>query len=353
MAGTVEKRGKKKWLPPGSLVHTGKPSASPITVAVMDYDEERLLEKSLPITEEFGKFAAAPTVSWLNVDGVHDQRVVGKLGRDLGLHPLVMEDIMGIGQRPKVEEVEDHLFIVLKMLYREPDRSEVTAEQVSLIVGGNFVVSFQERPGDVFEPVRERIRQSKGRVRQMGADYLAYCLIDAVVDNYFSILEELGERAERLEDEVVGQPTRRTLVEIHRLKSELIFIRRCIMPLREAVGSLSRGGKLVSQETALYFRDVHDHTVRVIDAIEHLRELASGLLDIYLTSLSNRMNEVMKVLTVIATIFIPLTFVAGVYGMNFRHMPELDWPWGYPLALALMLFIALAMLLYFRRKGWL
>jgi magnesium transporter len=241
------------------------------------------------------------------------------------------------------------------MLHYLDQSGEIEAEQVSLILGQNFLFSFQEgKKGDLFDPIRERIRNGKGRIRKMGADYLAYALIDAVVDHYFIILEKLGERIEVLEEALVAQPTTRTLHEIHNLKREMIFLRKAIWPLREVINSLARGeSSLIQESTRVYLRDVYDHTIQVIDTIETFRDMVSGMLDIYLSSVSNRLNSVMKVLTIIATVFMPLTFLAGVYGMNFKHMPELEWRWGYPVIWAVMIAIGVFMLIYFRKKKWL
>jgi magnesium transporter len=289
------------------------------------------------------------------VDHIDDVKMVEGLGECYGLHPLVLEDIMNTDQRPKIEDYGEYAFIVLKMLHYQERSGQIEPEQISLILGQNFVFSFQEgKTGDVFGPIRDRIRNGKGRVRKMGADYLVYSLVDAVVDNYFVILEKLGERVEFLEEELVAQPTPRTLKEIHSLKREMIFLRKALWPLREVIGVLERGeSPLIRESTRIYLRDVYDHTIQVIDTIETIRDMVSGMLDIYLSSISNRLNAVMKVLTIIATVFMPLTFLAGLYGMNFKHMPELEWPWGYPMVLMIMLAVASSMLIYFKKKKWL
>jgi magnesium transporter len=280
--------------------------------------------------------------------------IIEKVGAHFGIHPLVLEDILHTGQRPKVEDLGDYIFIVLKMLYHDDQEDEMLGEQVSLLLGQNCVISFQEREGDIFNPIRERIRNSKGRIRRAGADYLAYALVDAIVDHYFVILEKMGEKIESLEEELVTNPTPETLQIIHKLKRNLIFLRKSVWPLREVINALERGeSPLITEPTGIYLRDVYDHSIQVIDTIETFRDMVSGMLDIYLSSLSNRMNEVMKVLTIIATIFIPLTFIAGIYGMNFKFMPELEWHWGYPTALIVMLLIVGSMFIYFRRKKWL
>jgi magnesium transporter len=281
-------------------------------------------------------------------------KVIEQLGKHFSLHPLLLEDILHTEQRPKMEDFGEYLFFVLKMLYLEEGRHEILAEQVSLILGSNFVISFQEREGDVFKYVRERIRNSKGRIRKVGADYLAYALIDAIVDNYFIILERLGETIEELEEELVTNPVSDTLQTIHHLKREMIFLRKSVWPLREVISALERGeSPLIQESTGVYLRDLYDHTIQVIDSVETFRDMVSGILDIYLSSVSNKMNEVMKVLTIIATIFIPLTFIAGIYGMNFEYMPELSWRWGYPAVWFVICAIFITMLAYFKRRKWL
>jgi magnesium transporter len=293
-------------------------------------------------------------VTWINIDGIHEIDVIERLGRHFNLHPLALEDVVNTGQRPKLEDFADYLFVVLKMLAVAEEGSEITTEQLSVVLGSNWVLSFQENVGDVFDAIRERIRSNQGRIRKMGADYLVYCLIDAIVDNYFLVLERIGERIEEIEDEVVANPAPETLQALHQLKRQMIVLRKSVWPLREVISRLERWeSPLISKATDIYLRDVYDHTIQVIDAVETFRDMLSGMLDIYLSSVSNRMNEVMKVLTIIATIFIPLTLVAGLYGMNFKYMPELEWPWSYPSVLLVMLAIGVVMLFYFRRKRWL
>ena len=295
-----------------------------------------------------------PTVTWINIDGLHSIETIEKIGKHFELHPLILEDILNTGQRPKCEDYEKCLFMVLKMLRYNDEDNSVRSEQVSLVLGQNFVISFQEAVGDVFEQVRDRIRNAKGRIRKMAADYLAYTLIDSIVDNYFLILERIGEQIESMEEELIAKPSDKTVRMIHSLKRELIFLRKSVWPLRELINSLQKTeSSLITDSTEPYLRDVYDHTIQVIDTIESFRDMVSGMLDIYLSSISNQMNAVMKVLTIIATIFIPLTFIAGIYGMNFKYMPELEWRWGYGLVLLVMIAIAVIMLIYFRRKKWL
>jgi len=344
---------KKTGLPPGTVVHIGDKRIEKAKIDIIDYDEAQFQEKAAKKAEECFPFKDTETVTWINISGIHDVEIIKKIGKEFKLHPLVLEDIVNTGQRPKYEDFDDHIFVVLKMLYYDDKSDEIKTEQVSLIVGSNFVISFQELEGDVFHPIRERIRNSKGRIRKAGADYLAYALLDAVVDGYFIILEKIGERIEGIEEELVKNPTPETLKIIHDLKREMIFLRRSVWPLREVISVLERGeSSIIHEKTQIYLRDVYDHTIQVIDTIETFRDMVSGMLDIYLSSVSNRMNQVMKILTMIATIFIPLSFIAGIYGMNFKYMPELEWKPGYFIALGLMFVIGLSMFIHFKRKKW-
>jgi magnesium transporter len=354
MPKLIKKRSKKAGLPPGSLVHIGEKKAGELKVTLIDYDETQFQEREIKTIEECFVFRGKPTVTWINVDGLHQVEVLEKLGECYGFHPLMLEDILNTDQRPKMEDYGDYVYIVLKMLDQSNKNNEVVMEQISLILGPNFVISFQEMEGDLFDPIRERIRNGKGRIRKMGADYLAYTLVDSIVDNYFIIMEKLGEKIEFLEEELVTRPTAETLKTIHQLKREMIFLRKAVWPLREVVSGLQRGeSSLIKEPTRIYLRDVYDHTIQVIDTIETFRDMVSGMLDIYLSSISNRLNAVMKVLTIIATIFMPLTFIAGIYGMNFKYMPELEWRWGYPVIWLVVIFIGVSMLIYFKKKRWL
>jgi magnesium transporter len=351
---TTKKRSSKAGLPPGTLVYLGGKKAKSVRITYIDYYEQSFQEKQVSNIEECLKLKDTPTVSWINIDGIHDVELIEKLGKGFELHPLILEDILSTGQRPKFEDYEKYIFIVLKMLSYSDESQSVEVEQVGLILGPNYVISFQERIGDVFEHVRDRIRNAKGRIRKMGADYLAYSLLDAIVDNYFVILERLGEKIESMEEEVVGDPTEKTIRQIHSLKREMISLRKSVWPLRELIGGLQKSeSSLIKETTDIYLRDVYDHTIQIIDTIESFRDIVSGMFDIYLSSLSNKMNAVMKVLTIIATLFIPLTFVAGIYGMNFKYMPELEWRWAYPIVWLVMIAVAVVMLFYFRRKKWL
>jgi magnesium transporter len=346
------KRSRKAGLPPGTLIPIGIEGTGEVRLSLIDFDEAHFQEKEIQEIEEVFPFKESPTVTWINIDGVQNTEIIERIGGCFGIHPLVLEDIVNTGQRPKMEDFGDYMYVVLKMLYL--DKDDVVSEQVSIILGPNFVISFQERPGDVFNPIRERLRNAKGRVRKMGADYLTYTLVDMIVDNYFVILETFGERIERVEEELIEKPLPDTLQVIHTLKRELIFLRKSVWPLRELISGMERAeSRLIAGTTPIYLRDVYDHTIQVMDTVESYRDMVSGMLDTYLSSVSNRMNEVMKVLTIIATIFIPITFVAGIYGMNFENMPELSWPWGYFGALGVMGCIGALMIVYFRRRGWL
>jgi magnesium transporter len=279
--------------------------------------------------------------------------IIEKLGQHFVLHPLLLEDVLNTEQRPKVEEFEDHLFIVLKMIHLGKENLELKGEQVSLIVGHNYVISLQERVGDVFDAVRNRIRKGKGRIRKNGADYLAYALVDSIVDSNFIVLEELGDKIESLQNDLIAEPEPEDLQAILRLKRDMLAFRKATWPLREILGALLReGSSLIGKDILVYLRDVYDHVIQVVDTVETYREMLSAMLDIYLSSVGNKMNEIMKVLTIIATIFIPMTFLAGVYGMNFKYMPELSWKFAYPLFWVIVLTILGAMFIWFKRKKW-
>ena len=354
MPKLMKNRSRKSGLPPGTLIHIGEQKAEKPKITIIDYDDSSFQEKEAEDISECYPFRNKPSVTWINVEGLHRVEILEKLGECYGLHPLVLEDILNTDQRPKMEDYGDYLYIVLKMLHFEEVKGTVETEQISLVLGEHFVISFQEGlDGDVFQPVRERLRNNKGRIRKLGADYLVYSLIDAIVDNYFIILERTGESIEDIEEKVLGNPSTATLNDIHFLKREMIFLRKAVWPLREVVSGLERGDSvLVRGSTKVFLRDIYDHTIQVIDTIETFRDMTAGMLDIYLSSVNNRMSAVMKVLTIIATIFMPLTFIAGVYGMNFKYMPELEWRWSYPVLWAIIVLIAGSMVAYFKKKEW-
>jgi len=349
----VHGQSKEPGSAPGTIVHTGPKRVEEIRISFLDYDEAELRERQLAQIEDCYPFRDRPTVTWVNIDGLHDVDLIQKVGDHFGIHPLVLEDIAAVHQRPKMEEYEDHIFMVLHMLSFDEEAQRVQNEQLSLLLGENFVFSFQERPGDVLEPVRERIRSAKGRIRSRGADYLAYALVDAVVDGYYSVLEKVGDQVEELDAAIMEDPSEDTFHRIHALKREMLVMRRAVWPVRELMAQLLRAEHPhIIDETKIFLRDVYDHAVQVLDTVETLRDLTSGLTDLYLSSVGHRQNEVMKVLTIMASIFIPLTFLAGIYGMNFEYMPELSLVWAYPALLGVMLVVGLLMAWYFRRRGW-
>jgi magnesium transporter len=316
-----------------------------------------LHEEPIGSVEEVAALKDRWPVLWLDVTGVGDAEAVAAIGETFGLHRLALEDVVNVHQRPKIEEYPDHIYAVARMATLE-DR--VDTEQISLFLGEGWVLTFQEREGDAWEPVRERLRLGRGRIRTAGPDYLLYALLDAVVDGYFPLLEEFGARLEFLEEEVVDEPREELVGVIHAARRDAMALRHSVWPMREAIGQLYREEfPLISDENRIYIRDAYDHSIQVIDLLENYREMASALLEVYLSSVSHRMNEVMKVLTIIATIFIPLTFIAGIYGMNFDpaaspwNMPELSWYWGYPAVWAVMIVVTLALVWYFRRRRWL
>jgi magnesium transporter len=350
----LKKSSKKAGLPPGTLVHIGEKKVEQTRIAIIDYDEEQLVVKEVQSIEECFPFKDKSTVTWINIDGLHDVDPIEKLGTHFDIHPLILEDIVHTGQRPKVEDFENYVYFVLMMLYYDDESNEIIEEQFSIILGKNIVITFQEKVGDVFKTIRERIHNKKLRIRKAKAPFLAYRLIDTVVDNYFLVLEKLEDKIEHLEEELLMNPTKETLQSIYDLRRRLLSLRKSIWPLRDVINSIEKDDVSFFDETMwIFFRDIYDHVHQVIETIEIFREIISNMLDTYLTAVSNRMNEVMKVLTIIATIFIPLTFVAGIYGMNFKYMPELEWKWGYASVLILMAVIVCCMFVYFRKKKWL
>lgn len=351
---TFKRKQSKVGLAPGTLVHVGEKKAEKIVIRAWIYNSEKLIEKELQTVEECQDLKDQPGMNlWINVDGLDQVKIIEKLGSYFGVHPLTLEDVLNTGQRPKMEDYDSYIYTVLKEMILDEDREEIIIDQVSVILGSNYILSFQEKAGDVFDPIRERLKNPASRLRKNGVDLLAYSLIDAIVDNYFVILEHFGEKIEDLEEKLIVDPMPDTLKAIQKHKRDMITLRRSVWPLRELINSLQRTESgLIKETTQLYLRDVYDHTIQVIDSIEAFRDILSSMIDVYLSSLSNRMNDVMKVLTVIATIFIPLTFIAGVYGMNFDYMPELEWRWGYPVVMLGMALIGISMFLYFKKRRW-
>lgn len=373
MARLSRKRVKPAGSSPGTVVYVGTHRDAPVAVSQTVYSTTSIEERGLSVQELRGAIepytthrddrdkddrakidrSQASGVLWCNVDGVHDTSLLTTIGDIAGLHPLVVEDIANTVQRPKLEDFGSYLFVAMKMIVYERDAHKLKIEHVSLILGENFVITFLEDRGDVFDPVRNRLRAARGQIRGLGADYLLYALIDAVVDQYFEVLEELGEDIERIEHAVIDEGGEELLRDIYAVKRQLITFRRAVWPLREAIHSLQRDDStLVRDSTRVFLRDLYDHSVHVLDAVETSRDIVSGMLDVYLSSTNNKMNQVMKVLTVMSSIFIPLTFIVGVYGMNFQNMPELTYWWGYPAVMIVMFCIAAGLLIQFRRKGW-
>jgi len=351
---TKRKARKRAGASPGTLMYVGAEKKADVKIQLMDYNGAKMHAAEVESLSDCLGFKGGESVSWINVTGIHDLNIIEELGRCFNLHPLLLEDVVNTEQRPKLDDYEDYLYIVMKMFYLDDATRQVQPEQLSLVLMPGLVLSLQEFEKDVFDPVRERIRRAKGRIRTSGADYLAYALIDTIVDHYFHLFEDLGDQVDVLQETVLADPQPKTLHEIQRLKKEMLFLRKSIWPLREVVSALIRGeSALIGQDVIVYLRDVYDHTIQVIDTVETYRDMLSGMLDIYLSSVSNRMNEVMKVLTIIATIFIPMTFLAGVYGMNFKWIPELEWKWSYPLFWVVVIVIFILMLRYFKRKNWL
>jgi magnesium transporter len=350
----IKKRSKKIGLAPGSMVHVGEKKLERVIITLIDYDQQNFQKHELEKIEEVLPYKDTTSVTWINFYGLHETDILERVGDYFNIHPLVLEDILNTDQRPKVEIFDNYLFFVLKMISFDDKNNELNIEQLSLVMGENFVLTFQERVGDYFNSLRDRIKNNKGRIRKSGVDFLTYSLIDIVVDNYFLVLEQIGEIIEDLEENVLTFPQPSIVNKIQSLKRELIFLRKSVWPLRELITQLLREEfPQIEPSTVPFLRDLYDHTIHVVDTVETYRDVISGVMDLYLSSISNKMNEIMKVLTIIATIFIPLTFLAGIYGMNFDFMPELHLQWAYPLLWGIMFLIFTGMLFFFRRKKWL
>lgn len=344
---------RKVGLFPGTPVYVGEERTSPVAIRVLEFSEDSFREKVLQSVQECETYRDRRKVFWLNLDGVHNIDIIKKIGKCFDLHPLLQEDIANTQHRPNVEDFGSYIFLAMKVLTLDPQKRNVHSDHVSFILGRNYVLSFQERPGDIFEPIKERLADDKGGIRAFGPDYLVYALIDIIVDQYFLLLENYNEQMEILENAIIRNPGPEALQKIHKLKREMISVRRAIWPLREIIASLEKfESAVIAKKTQFYFRDIYDHVIHILDSLSAYRDTLSGLTDIYLSSVSNRMNAIMKVLTVIATIFIPLTFITGIYGMNFEHMPELESQWGYPAVLFFMFLIGIGMLVYFKKKRW-
>jgi len=344
----------KAGLPPGSLIHIGTRKSNKQKISVIDYDAEHFSEILCKTTEKAFHFKGKSTVSWINIDGLHDTEAIAAIGNHYGLHPLLIEDVLNTHHRPKVEEFDDYLFLTLKMFGISGKENVIVSEQVSFVLGKDWVISFQEQEGDVFDTIRERIKEKKGNLRHKGTDYLLYRLIDTIVDNYFFVTEHLTDVIEILEEKVLDVQDKEILHQIQHLKKQLVNLRKSVLPLREAVSSLQKdGNELIQPDTVRYFRDVYEHLIQVNDTIDSERDTLASIMELYLSGVSNKMNQIMKILTIIATIFIPLTFIAGVYGMNFDNMPELRWEYGYFAIWGVMLAVIFIMIMFFKRKRWL
>lgn len=353
MQKLVKSRSKTIGLPPGSLVHIGDKKRDTTLISLIEYSEDSLEQRELKLKDLSNLKLQKATIRWINVEGLHEVDVLSKIGEVFNIHPLALEDILNTDQRPKMEVYDEYIFFSAKTLFYNTESGEFNIEQVSFILGDEYIISFSERDTDIFEPVIRRLQQGMSRIRKLGADYLAYCLLDVIVDDYFNVLENFSEEIEVAEDEIVTHTTNKTLRTIHKLKRQVLFLHKSVWPLRDVLSSLERGeSPLIKDATEIYIRDLYDHVVQVMDTTETLRDILSSMMDVYLSSSSNRMNEIMKVLTIISTVFMPLSFMVGVYGMNLENMPELSWPWMYPVLWLAMVSIVAVMLYYFKRKNW-
>jgi magnesium transporter len=349
----VKSRSRTVGMPPGTLVHIGEKKRETTLMTLIDYDEDTFEQKQIGSRELEQLQNRETGIRWLNIEGLNEINTLETMGKIFNLHPLVLEDILNTDERPKIEVNDDYIYISAKMLFYNKELGEFGIDQVSFILGNNYVISISEKDTDVFEPVIRRLQMGTTRFRKLGADYLMYSLLDIIVDNYFTVLEDFGDLVEIVEDEMVVRTSRQSLGTIHKLKREILFLHKAVWPLREVLSFLQREESLLVHETTeIYIRDLYDHVIQVMDTTETIRDILSSMLDIYLSSSSNRMNEIMKVLTIISTVFMPLSFIVGVYGMNLKNMPELNWPWTYPVLWLVMLAISLSMLMYFKRKKW-
>ncbi|MBN1800478.1 MAG: magnesium/cobalt transporter CorA [Candidatus Lokiarchaeota archaeon] len=348
----LRKRNKKIGLPPGTLIYTGERKPEQEKVTIIDYNDKKIDIRELKELKINLKETEKEFVRWINITGLGQMEVIEELGRQFDLHPLLLEDVLNPDQRPKIENYGNFLFLILNIIWWDNKEKNIQSEQVSLILGKSYVMTFREFENDLFFPIVDRLKQAKGRIRKMEEDYLLYSLIDIIIDNYFVIIEKIGNKIDKIEEDLIDNPTINTLQEIHSLRREVITLRKSIWPSRSVINSLQREEAFIKDSTQIYLRDIYDHIIQIIDNFENFRDIISSLLDIYLSSVSNKMNEVMKVLTIISTTFIPISFLAGFYGMNFTHMPELSSLYGYPILISIMIIIALIMLMYFKRRRW-
>ncbi|MDD5319428.1 MAG: magnesium/cobalt transporter CorA [Methylococcales bacterium] len=354
MFESLSSAAEKSGLPPGSLVHVGEVHKHEHKISVVNYNKSTLKKHTVKSIEELLAYKTTDTITWVIVDGLKEVSIIDAIGQHFDIHALVLEDILNTHQRPKFEEFDDYLFIVLKAISLGHEEFNVEYEQISLLILNNFVFTFKEKPDEIFDPILNRLNNDKSQIRNLGADYLAYIIMDTVVDEYFALQDTFDELIESVEDDLLTNPSTKTLSKIQKFKRELIFLRRSISPLRELLAAIQRSeSPLLDEKTRRYFGDIYDHAIRIIEAMESYRDLIAGMLDIYLSSVSNKMNETMKILTVFASIFIPLTFIAGVYGMNFEYMPELKWRWSYPALWLVFIGVSVFLLRFFKKKKWL
>ena len=354
MTDSLSSLSEKSGMPPGSLVHVGDTLKTESRISLIDYSAEHIEEQAVYEIEEILPYKDKETVTWINIEGLKNTALTESIGNAFNIHPLVLEDILNTHQRPKFEEYEDYLYIVLKGLSLGSERLSVNYEQISIIVLDNFIFTFKEVEDNLFAPIIKRLKNDKGKIRNLGTDYMAYAILDMIVDQNFVLLETLDEILDSIEDELLTDPKPKTLATMQQIKRELVSIRRSVLPVRDMLNAIIRSDSpLIHERVHIYLRDVHDHALRISESIESYRDILSGLLDIYVSSVSNKMNEIMKILTVFASIFIPLTFIAGIYGMNFEYMPELQWKWAYPVLWIMFITIPAVILIYFRRKKWL
>jgi magnesium transporter len=343
----------KRGLPPGSLVYVGKERQDDVKITVIDYNKEHIEERDISKVQQCYPYLRTSNVTWINISGIHDVNLVEKIGEEFGLHPLLLEDILNSDHRPKLSHLDQHLLVILKRLYVHPDDFQVRDEQISILLGENTVITFQENEADDFDSIRSQIKESIGDIRKLGADFLMYRIIDSIVDRYLLEIERLNDHIEQLEEEVVLHPTQQILHRIYIFKKQIIRFRKNTWPAREVIHKLEKNEyEFIQPSTRFYYSDIHEHIIQLNDMVETTRGIMTSLLDVYFSSVSHRMNEIMKVLTIVSTVFIPLTFIVGVYGMNFAFMPELEWHWGYPMVWGVMILLTSSMFIFFRKRKW-
>ena len=352
MSRHAVRKSTKSGAPPGTLVHIGSQRTDVVKITVFDYDSEKFTETECGI-DDVRRYFNSETISWINVDGLHDIKLLQEIGDKFNLDKLLLEDILNTNHRPKTEVFDDYIFVILKMISIEGVKKTMTHEQVSFIMGKSWIISFQEEGGDVFDVIRDRLRNNKGEIRKRSVDFLLYRMLDTIIDNYFFVTEYFSDKNAELEQGIFKNPTPEALKEIQLLKRQIVNFKRAVLPLREVVSALEKdAGNLIHEKTHRYLRDLYEHIIQVNDSIDSQREVVSSIMDLFLSGTSNKMSQIMKVLTVISTIFIPLTFIVGIYGMNFENMPELKWHYGYFIICGIMFAILIAMVIYFRKKNW-